>query len=67
MHHCLVADSILVRVTLEVKHEYLDRVAFTGRCRQMNRLAAHVTVSMLGHGSLCYVIIGKLVPHSIEN
>lgn len=56
MHHCLVADSILVRVTLEVKHEYLDRVAFTGRCRQMNRLAAHVTVSML-----CHVPFGSLI------
>ena len=33
----------------------------------MNRLRAHVTVSMLGHGSLCDIVIRKLVPNRIKN
>ena len=57
MHHSLLAQSELIRVTLEVKHQDFYHVAITSGCGKMNGLRAHMTVSMLGHLDLsCFVI-----------
>ena len=55
-----------IRVALELKHEHFDHVSIPRCGSQVNGLRAHMAVSVLGHGSLCNVIIFKLVPNRIK-
>ena len=67
VHDILVVVRILVRVTLELKHQHLDHVPVPSRRSQVDGLGSHMRVAMLSHCSLRDLIIGELVPHRVQD
>ena len=67
MHHGLVSNRVLIGITAEVKHNDLDHVSIARRCGQVNRLGAHMTISMLSHLDLGCLIVDEFVSHCVQN
>jgi len=67
VHDGLVAECLLLWIPLEVKHEHLDHESVASGGCQVDGLAPHVTVSMLGHLMFGRIVVRKLVPHRVQN
>lgn len=67
MHHGLISKSVLVRITLKVKHEHLDHITFGSGGGQVDRLTPHVAVPMLSHLQLGSLILSESIPHELKH